>query len=143
MERSRSSLTVLDETRLSVLRLAEQVEHGPDYSTFHDWHEIGAAGEPAFAGVWVNFDNAVVAERAAFWKDSAGIVRCRGMVKTGTGTIFTLPVGFWPLGTRRFAVVGNGAFARVDVSNLGVVAISVGSGTTHLTLDGIAFRAEK
>jgi len=142
MERSRSNLTVLDEVRLQQERLQQFAEHKGPYSTFEDWREVGSTDNPAFAGVWVNYDQAVVAERAAFWKDSAGMVILRGIIKTGTGTIFTLPVGFRPLGTRRFAVIGNGAFARIDISDLGVVAIAVGSGTTHLTLDGIAFRAE-
>lgn len=143
MERSRSSLTVLDEVRLNTERLQERVEHGITYSTFHDWHEVGSTGEPVFAGAWVNFDNAVVAERAAFWKNSSGNVILRGMVKTGSGLIFTLPVGFRPAGTRRFSVDGNSAYARINVEVDGDVILVVGSGTTNLTLDGITFRAEK
>lgn len=142
MERSRSNLDVISETRLAVQRLTEQVQHPIRYSTFDDWHIVGNSGEPIFAGTWVNFDQAVVEERAAFWKDSAGIVRLRGIVKSGTTTIFTLPVGFRPVGVRRFVVAGDNAFARVNVNTDGTVAQLAGTAATFLTLDAIMFRAE-
>jgi hypothetical protein len=143
MERSRSSLTLPDETRQKVERLTERVEHGIDFTTFHDWHVIGTAGEPAFQNSWVNF-NATADQFAAFWKDSAGIIRLRGIIKTGAvpSVAFTLPAGFRPAGLRRFAVSSAAAFGQVDVDPTGTVSPVIGS-STWVSLDGISFRTEK
>jgi hypothetical protein len=141
MERSRSSLTVLDEVRLEQERLAKRVDHAPRFSTFDDWHFVGAVGEPAFGAGWSNF-NAIPDEMAAYWKDSAGIVRLRGIVIGGTGTIFTLPAGYRPNGSRRFVVAGDNAFARITVAATGIVSLVSGTATSFLTLDAANFRGE-
>lgn len=142
MERSRNSLNVLDEVRLRQERLQQFVEHKGPYTTFDDWHVIGTTGEPAFQNAWINF-NANAPEFAAFWKDSAGIVRLRGIIKSGTIalTAFTLPKGYWPLGTRRFAVGSAGAYGQIDVTITGTVIPTIGS-NTWVSLDGVQFRAE-
>jgi hypothetical protein len=148
MERSRSSLTLPDETRQKVERLTERVEHGIAYSTFHEWHVIGAAGEPAFQNSWTNY-NLTAYPAAAFWKDSSGIVHLRGLVMSGgLNTIFGLPAGYRigpniSIGTRAniFGVHAGGAEGRIDIYNTGAVLLAAGS-TGYVALSGICFRAE-
>lgn len=139
MERSRSKLTVLDETRLRLERVQERVETQSGISTFDDWHVIGAAGEPAFQNGWVNNGGY---GPAAFWRDSAGIVRLRGLVVSGTlATIFTLPAGYRPAYRLLIGNHAGGAEGRLDILTSGDVFAIAGSG--YFQLDNISFRAEK
>jgi hypothetical protein len=118
-------------------------------STFMPWHNFG--GEYS---------------RAAFYRDQLGIVHLKGVVDSDfanlsggvTRPIFRLPTAYHPDFRRVFASVGQEfvheqevARARVDVLANGVVQLVTdcsqqddcsGSGG-HLTLDGIAFRADE
>lgn len=60
------------------------------------WHNIGAAGEPAFQNGWVNVGGTYVVAR--FCK-LGGITFIEMSVKSGSlvTTIFTLPIGYRPL----------------------------------------------
>ncbi len=109
------------------------------------WHEVGAAGEPAFANNWVNYGSGFTT--AAFRKDSMGFVHLKGLVKTGTvnTTIFTLPAGYRPALTSMFVCVGNTGSAEVstrnNITNVGAVRNN-SSLNAYLSLDGITFKAE-
>jgi hypothetical protein len=148
MERSRSKLTVLDETRLRLERVQERVENQSSITTFDDWHVIGAAGEPAFQNGWTNYSLASY-PAAAFWKDSAGIVHLRGLVAgSGLNTIFTLPAGFRSgpnisAGVRVniIGVHAGGAEGRIDLYNSGEVVLA-GGATAYVALADVCFRAE-
>ena len=94
--------------------------------------------EPAtLAGSWA----AVVGTATpAYRLEQAGnVVRFRGAVNAGTGTIFTLPTGYRPAAGVRLATVGDAAAARIDVSTAGVVSLAQGAATASLALDGLTF----
>lgn len=110
------------------------------------WHQVGAAGEPAFLNGWVNYGTGYAT--AAFWKDPFGIVHLRGMIKSGTvansaaGYVFNLPPGYRPVDntqTKIFAVNSNDVFGevKIDPSN-GAVVVSAGS-NFFVSLEGISF----
>lgn len=104
------------------------------------WREVGATGEPAFEGTWVNFAGGLAT--AAFYKDVLGIVHVKGSIKTGTvnTTAFTLPLGYRPELPRLYAVDSNSALGVVRVNDTGTVVPAVGSNLLF-SLDGISFRA--
>lgn len=104
-----------------------------------NWRKIGDAGQPPFAGTWVNFGTSDAP--AAFWRDPFGWVHLRGLIKSGTinTTAFTLPPGFRPPLREVFAVISNGAIGRVDVQADGVVLPAAGN-NTYVSLAGIHFR---
>lgn len=83
---------------------------------------------------------------AAHYKDRAGIVRLRGLVRRNAGTslvIFTLPVGSRPAATLQFpARCGDGSLCFIEVAATGEVRFDGPSATApsgSLTLDGISF----
>lgn len=133
------------------------------------WHEVGAAGEPAFNADntcdWGNFDGDHNA--AAFARDSAGYVHLKGLVKVVDGPttasctdvlytadrnrIFTLPAGYRPARREVHATLANGNLGRLNVDGgfIGFLQpgdVSVDPPTTpadaagYLSLDGITFR---
>ena len=104
------------------------------------WHEVGTAGNPAFAGSWKNFGGAF--ETAAFYKDPGGLVHLKGLVDVGSGTIFTLPAGYRPAKTEVFTVVSTGgAFGEIRLASTGTLQLTVGTGSGYVSLSGISFRA--
>jgi hypothetical protein len=110
------------ETMVPALALAfDRIE------SYEPWHEVGAAGQPAFQGTWVNYGGA--AETAAFYKDASGIVRLKGTIKSGalTTPAFTLPAGYRPAGEIIFAVVSNLAFGELVITTAGLVTPYVGN----------------
>jgi hypothetical protein len=67
----------------------------------------------------------------AFTKTHDGDVVLRGRVKSGTGSAFTLPPGYWPAVTHSdFVRDGSGASALITISTTGTVTTS-GSNTDH------------
>jgi hypothetical protein len=65
--------------------------------------KIGATGQPAFQGAWVNYDNGLTVPGGGTQRDAGfyrhlGHVYLFGVVKSGTSgtTVFTLPVGYRP-----------------------------------------------
>lgn len=108
------------------------------------WRAVGAAGQPAFESGWVNYGTPWYP--AAFAKDALGVVRVRGLVKSGTatGSVFTLPVGYRPSQQLIFIAATNTATvaARVDVTSAGVILPGAGVNNGWLSLKGITFSAE-
>lgn len=81
-----------------------------------------------------------------YFKDNAGIVWLRGLVKNGSSTIFTLPEGYRPA-NRQLHVVSicssdksTSVFGRVDVTTDGKIEPVVGH-SAWTCLDSISFRA--
>lgn len=75
---------------------------------------------------------------AAYWRDSSNMVWFRGRIQGGAtpSTVTTLPVGYRPIGTRSFATsLGD----VIEITSAGVVTVA--SGGTPVSLDGISFRA--
>jgi hypothetical protein len=114
--------------------------------------KIGATGQPAFQGAWVNYDNGLTVPGGGTQRDAGfyrhlGHVYLFGVVKSGTGgtTVFTLPVGYRPtVGSRQFAAVASNGPATVLVANGGEVQlydlVASSSVATYGFLDGIVFR---
>ena len=96
-----------------------------------DWIEIQSAGALKFQNGWTNYEN--VFNKAAFFKDSLGIVHLRGLVQGSTlaKAIFQLPEGYRPAAqelrivpTRRPdipGVAGEYDFGRMDIAKTGDV----------------------
>ena len=101
------------------------------------WHEIGAAGEPAFQNGWVNYGG--TNSTAAFRKDAFGFVHLKGTVKSGTlaAAAFTLPAGYIPSQMFNLCTQSNGTVCQVNVYTNGIVWLSVNN--TALYLDGLTF----
>lgn len=99
-----------------------------------------AWGTPALAGSWVNLGGGY--NPAGFYKDLAGFVRLRGMVKGGTGTIFTLPAQCRPqYRCCAASIAGGDTGCRIEVAADGDV-VWVGGGTNaYVSLDNISFKA--
>lgn len=89
------------------------------------WHNVGAAGEPAFAAGWSN-NYADGSNPARFFKDPHGVVHLNGSIKsTGAGALaFTLPVGYRPNQGAGWALSFWNGSTRV----LGVVSIGTDGG---------------
>ena len=85
---------------------------------------------PTLLNSWVNY-NALSDQIAGYKKDPFGWVQLRGIVKSGTvgaGTpIFTLPSGYRPPKTVRFAVASNDLFGYCAVDSSGNVLAVQGS----------------
>lgn len=99
---------------------------------------------PTLLNSWGNFDS-TTEDIAGYYKDDSGIVHIKGMLKNGTvGTaVFTLPVGYRPLKTKRFAILSNGVFASVAVDSTGGVNIDAGASNLWISLANISFKAEQ
>jgi hypothetical protein len=94
-------------------------------------------------GTWV-VENTATYGVPSFMRDSAGIVRLRGMVKSGSvpSTIANLPLQFRPAYTATFDTVAADAHARIDVEADGDVRMITGS-NTWVSLWPIQFPAEQ
>jgi hypothetical protein len=108
------------------------------------WRLIGAVGQPAFSGTWVNYGSGLTPAR---FVKIAGIVYLQGAVKSGaTGTaMFTLPAGFRPSGGRLLFPTTSGdpvGVGRIDVYDTGVVQHNFGP-VGYVSLSGIHFRADQ
>ena len=60
-----------------------------------------------------------------------------------SATMFVLPVGYRPAAREIFAIDSSSAHGRVDVAPDGEVICVSGVGDQYVSLDGIAFRAER
>lgn len=77
---------------------------------------------------------------AAYHKDANGLVRLRGMIKSGatTTTAFSLPIEYRPVSSMIFASIGNDVIAKILVDANGDVVL-FGDTSTGISLDNIAF----
>lgn len=123
------------------------------------WHEVGAAGEPAYQG---NFSAYSAGYEPAFRKDPFGMVHLKGLMKhTSTAMpewsshAFTLPVGYRPdqgsgwFGTgscvtnaSAYGVAATFVHADGRVALLKAITGAIGPSNGYLSLDGISFKAE-
>jgi len=75
---------------------------------------------------------------AAYTKTAAGLVVLKGLVKSGSGVIGTLPVGYRPAGNIMFENSSNGSAGRVDVQSNGTINLVTGT-NGWFSLDGVTF----
>ena len=103
------------------------------------WHEIGAAGEPAFENSWVNFG--APWETAAYAMQSDGWVRLKGMVKSGNvvGSFFTLPVDYRPPFSLAPTILSLDANMALTMQTSGTIAVATGGSNSWVTLNGVMF----
>jgi hypothetical protein len=144
MERSRSSLTVIEDHQLRLQNLEGRVTHEPVYSTFEDWRRIGQPGNPAFQNGWVHLFPGNITEELAFWKDSSGIVRFRGVCANGNaGYIITMPTGYISGSYYRFPVM-DASFNNAYIQTVpdGGIQFVVGS-NAWVDLAAVQYRAER
>jgi hypothetical protein len=112
------------------------------------WHNIGAAGEPAFQNSWVAFStDPSAASQPSFRKFPDGRVRLKGGVKGGvySGTPFTLPVGYRPTQYLRPVIATNVGATQLEFKPDGTFFVnngSVGGAGGYYFLDGIEFDTE-
>lgn len=97
---------------------------------------------PTLLNGWVQFAGGYAPQ--AFYKDTLGIVRLKGLVSGGAleVPIFVLPIGYRPQNSRRFAVIANNTIGFVEVYASGEVMIWIGT-NTWVSLDNISFKAEQ
>ena len=105
------------QTFTGVVRFLQRLK-GPDH-----WHYVGATGEPAFQNSWVNEG---IYQAARFMKDVVGVVRIEGLVKSGSSTIFTLPVGYRPPDRLLISTLGDVQRGRFDIIEDGNVTYNSG-----------------
>lgn len=110
------------------------------------WHTVdvvgGTTGEPKFQNLWVNYG--LGDATAGFRKDPDGRVFLRGTIKTGSGVVFTLPVGYRPPNIVRDTVVaysGSYGAAQAIIASDGTIQI-VNPGSLWTSLNGIEFDTE-
>lgn len=110
----------------------------PTGGTFHVW-----TGLP-FVNSWVNYSNEY--NPGGYYRDGDGIVRLRGLIKSGTAsTICTLPSGYRP----GYRILTNGhtssyTACRVDITTGGEITLQHSTySNTWVSLDGIHFKAEQ
>jgi hypothetical protein len=121
-------------------------EPDPDPLAVEAVHLLGAAGEPTMPVAWSIY--AAGWQAPGFYKDNQGRVFLQGMIKKSSAVvvgevIFTLPVGYRPLGQSLFVVMSNSAVARIDVMPNGQVQASTGVNAGWVSMAGISFRGEQ
>ena len=96
---------------------------------------------PSMLNSWVSYGS--ISYDPKYSKDEMGVVRLRGMIKSGTVTAaaFVLPAGYRPTQTIRFSVASNSLFGMCTVDSSGNVVPQVGSNTSF-SLEGVEFFAE-
>jgi hypothetical protein len=111
----------------------------PSLAAPEAWHEIGAAGEPAFACSWTN-NGVLGTATAGFYKDPYGVVHLKGEVAAGgCNTIFTMPAGYRPNAfVSEIAFMTTSGYGVVGISGAGMVTVPIGSGS--VSLNGLSFR---
>ena len=98
----------------------------------------GAWTAPTLSGSWANYGGTTF--NTAGYRKVGQVVYFKGLVKSGTGTIFVLPAGYRPPDGRLiFTCYGDGALAEVDIYTTGEVHLQAGTATTYLSLDNISF----
>ena len=85
---------------------------------------------------WVDYSPPFAS--AGYTKTSSGLIVLKGMVRTGSGIIATLPPGYRPSLGLIFENTSNQTAGRVDINNAGQIVMSTGS-NAWFSLDGIAF----
>lgn len=112
-----------------------------DQVAVDSWILVGyTGGAPAFQNSWANYGDGW--HWAAFYKDPVGVVRLRGLVKSGTvnTAIFTLPSGYRPPVDHYFAALCDTKLTMVEIDTNGAVFIYPNGSNGWLSLAGIEFK---
>lgn len=151
--KSATSATVLraqEGTPASVHVAGEKFVHAPtaaDLVGDTAWHEVGAAGEPAFQNSWVNYGSGY--STAAFRKLSSGLVMLKGIIKGGANgnVAFILPPGYRPKEDQAYPTSAgtgvNGGYGQIKIHANGNVMPNGGDTTSFVWLSPAPFLAEQ
>lgn len=102
-------------------------------------HLVGAPGQPAFEGGFVNFLGGQY-EPAGFYLDRQCTVHLSGTITGSPGTAFTLPAGFRPAKETFTVVPATAEFANLQIPPDGSINLSGVTGSHNFGLDGQTFR---
>ena len=94
---------------------------------------------PTLAGSWVRYGDGALGPA---YRRVGDEVHVRGVVKSGSGTILTLPVGYRPVGICIYTVTAAAGVARIQVGTDGAVTVALyaaGGSNALVSLDGIRF----
>lgn len=111
------------------------------------WHNIGAAGEPAYQNSFSTYGGGEWGT-PSFFKDTLGFVHLRGLVAHSnpmSGYIFTLPAGYRPATAASghiYACLSGAGIGRVNLLSSGAVEISGSISSDWISLTSITFLAE-
>jgi len=110
----------------------------PGLAPIEAWHEVGAAGQPAFQNGWTNFGAGF--STLAFAKDSAGFVHLKGTITAGAFgvAVFTLPAGYRPAQNLALPVAIE---RNADIFTTGDVELFQSGAETNAGFDGLSFKA--
>ena len=111
----------------------------PDF----DWIAVGGgAGAPAFTNGWQNKDTEVY-RQARFRMDLAGWVHLEGVVKDGSGSIWTMPAKYYPkYQTELVAADLSSTSVRLSIMTNGNIIPNQMTPTIGTSLDGLRYRAD-
>jgi hypothetical protein len=116
----------------------EHLKFIPTGGTFHVWKAM------PFVNSWVNYSSEY--NPGGYYRDNNGIVRLRGLIKSGTNYIIaTLPAGYRP----GYRILTNGHTSTYDACRVDVLTngeISLQHSTYNngwVSLDGIHFKADQ
>jgi len=104
-----------------------------------------AATAYAYSNNWVDYDGGSTFETGAYYKDNAGRVHLRGLIKRGSGTptpgetMVTLPTGYRPARRLMFFTATDTGGARVEITSSGTV-LYIQGGYGFLSLEGLSFK---
>jgi hypothetical protein len=95
---------------------------------------------PTLLNGWTNYGSGY--EDVKYMKDLLGFVHLKGFVKSGSGQIILLPVGYRPAAHTYIATVSSPAvFAGIEIRSTGEVN-QVAGNNTYMSLGHSVFRAE-
>jgi hypothetical protein len=137
---------------------ARYVAKGVEAWQSPDWY-VSTTGQCAGVGRpnWANAYNVGGSDHtlapAGFFRDAAGVVHLRGMVRDNSScwaeyssggahaVIFTLPEGYRPAHKLHIATSANHAYGEAEIRPNGQVVAFVAASMTDFSLSGISFRA--
>ncbi|HEY8886051.1 MAG TPA: prepilin-type N-terminal cleavage/methylation domain-containing protein [Candidatus Microsaccharimonas sp.] len=116
--------------RVTAINSAGNSGYGTSTATIPLWASF------ALQNSWVDYSPPY--SSAAYTKTSGGVIFLKGMVRSGSGTVATLPAGYRPSMSIMFETTSNQAGSRIDIRSDGTINVAVGS-NAWASLDGIAF----
>lgn len=111
----------------------------PNIIAGYEQTDTGWLALPTLAGSWVVHN---AGSYPLGYRRKNGIVYLRGLIKSGSGLMFTLPAGFRPAYTKYLPAVANDAAAGLYVAGNGQVTHVFGS-NVWFSLDNITFPADQ
>lgn len=100
----------------------------------------GAWTAPTLLNSWADFGSGY--RTTAYRKTPTGDVELRGMVKSGTGVVFTLPTGHRPSAIELFGIAAAAGSAQVNIATSGditVINYAAGGSNANVCLNGLKF----